>query len=107
MRDRNCVRVCVPVYLSTHPSTQLFAVLVCSVAGIHTTEPLPEAENVLSQGFTVDHYSGCFVFFLLGKDLLTEKYTAQFRRNCSMWSDTNDFQLNVSPLQTVCRDTVH
>lgn len=76
--------VCMYVCPSISPPAQLFVVLVSSVAGIHTTEPLPEAANVLSQGFTEDHYSGCFVFSLLGKDLLNEKYIAQFRRNYCM-----------------------
>lgn len=71
LRDRNRVHVCGPICLSTHLPNSV--VLVSSVAGIHTTEPLPGAENVLSEGFREDHYSGCFVFSLLGKGLLTQK----------------------------------
>lgn len=87
--------VCVFVCPCTCPPTQLFVVLVSSVADIDTREPPPEAENVLSQGFTEDHYSDCFVFSLLGKDLLTEKYIAQFGRNYCMQPNTNDFPLNL------------
>lgn len=73
--------VCIYVCPCTFSPTQLFVVLVSSVADTDTREPPPEAENVLSQGFTEGQYSDCFVFSLLGKELLTEKYIAQFRRN--------------------------
>lgn len=106
LHDRNCMHVCVPIYLSTHSTP---GVLGSSVAGICTTHPLTGAEKVLSQVFWEDHYSGCFVFPSSQKPL-------DWKIRCLVWKEllypvrhqwlSVDCGGFVLPCQMVRRDTV-